>query len=244
VTAIPWRPAALALLALALASMLGCSSSHELSRKERADRSFARRDWAAAIQDYQVYLEESGLGAEAMLAHFMLGRAYLENGDYPTAAVEFEVFQRDYPRSDSLAAAAFYEALCWVKQSPAYDRDATPTLKAIQVLDDFLLDFPGSPQVPWAQKAHAEMQGKLAEKSLSIARLYRRMERPLAAVLYYEKLLREQPESAQAETGLLELIALQLGEGNRAEAERLAARATALRPDSELARRAQALLAN
>jgi len=244
VTVIPRRPVAFALLALALAAFLGCSSGRELSRKERADRSFARRDWATAIQDYQVYLEESGLGAEAMMAQFMLGRAYLENGDYPTAAVEFEVFQRDYPRSDSLAAAAFYEAICWVKQSPAYDRDATPTLKAIQVLDDFLLDFPDSPQVPWAQRARADMQAKLAEKSLNIARLYRRMERPQAAVLYYEKLLREQPESAQAETGLLELIALQLGEGNRAEAERLAARVAALRPDSELARRARALLAN
>ncbi len=237
-------PAALYLLILTLAAGLGCSSSGELSRKERADRSFARHDWAAAIQDYQVYLEESGLGAEAMLAHFMLGRAYLENGDYPTAAVEFEIFQRDYPRSDSLAAAAFYEALCWVKQSPPYDRDTTPTLKAIQVLDDFLLDFPASSQRPWAERARATMQGKLAEKSLSIARLYQRMERPQAAILYYEKLLREQPESPQAETGLLELIALQLGEGNRAEAERLAARVEALRPDSELARRARALLAH
>ncbi len=234
----------MALAALALVSVLGCSSSRGLSRKERADRSFARRDWSAAIQDYQLYLEDSGLGAEAMLAHFMLGRAYLENGDYPTAAVEFEIFQRDYPRSDSLAAAAFYEALCWVKQSPPYDRDATPTLKAIQVLDDFLLDFPTSPQAPWAASARAAMQEKLAEKSLSIARLYQRMKRPQAAVLYYEKLLREQPESAQAESGLLELIALQLKTGDRAEAERLATRAAALRPDSELARRARALLAN
>lgn len=234
-----WRRLALILLALGL---LGCGASRELSRKERADRSFARRDWPAAIEDYQLYLEESGLGAEAMAAHFMLGRAYFENGDYPTAAVEFEVFQRDYPRSDSLAAAAFYEALCWVKQSPAADRDATPTLKALQVLDDFLLDFPDSPQVAWAHRARAEMEGKLAEKSLGIARLYRRLDRPEAAILYYEKLLREQPASGQAEAALLELIALQLATGRRGEAERLVERAEALAPGSELARRARGLL--
>lgn len=221
---------------------LACSAGRELSRKERADRSFARRDWPAAIQDYQLYLEESGLGAEAMDAHFQLGRAYFENGDYPTAAVEFEVFQRDYPRSDSLAAAAFYEALAWVRQSPPYDRDATPTLKAIQMLADFLLDYPQSEQAAWAQRSLDALRAKLAKKSLAIAQLYERMERPQAAVLYYEKLLREQPESQQAETALLALIRLRLAQGERAEAERLVARVQAERPDSELARRAQALL--
>lgn len=221
---------------------LACSSGRGLSRKDRADRSFDRRDWPAAIQDYQLYLEESGLGAEAMSAHFQLGRAYFENGDYPTAAVEFEIFQRDYPRSDSLVAAAFYEALCWVRQSPPFDRDATPTLKAIQMLEDFLLDYPQSVQAPWAQRSLDGLRAKLAKKSLAIAELYERMARPQAAIIYYEKLLREQPESPQAEPALLALIRLRLAQGERTEAERLVARIQAERPNSELARRAQALL--
>ncbi|MCB1162238.1 MAG: outer membrane protein assembly factor BamD [Candidatus Krumholzibacteriia bacterium] len=238
------RRQGLVLLALLLvgAALAGCSSSRGLSRKGRADNAFARGDYASAIQDYQVFLEEAGLGVEAMDAHFMLARSYFENGDYPTAAVEFEIFQRDYPRSDSLLAAAWYQTLCWVEQSPAYDRDATPTLKAIQMLQDFLLDHPDAPQAPDAKVKLAALQDKLAHKALSVAELYRRMERPQAAAIYYEKLLREYPDSPRADAAVLGLIAVRVEMGERGEARRLAERVAADRPDSELARRARALL--
>lgn len=222
--------------------VLGCSSSSELSRRERADRSFARHDFAAAIQDYQIYLEETGLGEDAMLAHFMLARSYFENGDYPTAAVEFEIFQRDYPRSDSLAAAAHWEAQCWVKQSPDYNRDAGPTVKAIRKLDDFLLDYPSAPEAAQARATILELRGKLARKTLEIARLYRRMERPQSAALYYQKLLGEQPESSHAESGALELVEVWSEMGETTMARQLVERIEASRPDSELARQARALL--
>ncbi len=232
------------LLGILLVALLGCSGSKELSRKDRADRAFARNDWAAAIQDYQIYLEEMGLGDEAMLAHYMLARSYFENGDYPTAAIEFEIFQRDYPRSDSLSAAAHFEALCWLEQSPAFDRDAAPTLKAIRKLEDFLVDYPGSPQTESAQASILELRDRLARKSLSTARLYRRMERKRAAVIYYEKLLRTQAESNYAEQGALELIELWLEMDERGKAMRLVEGISAVGPDSEFAARARSLLEN
>lgn len=229
-------------LLLVAAVLAGCSSSRGLGRKDRADRAFSRGDYPGAIQDYQVFLEEAGLGVEAMDAHLMLGRSYFENGDYPTAAVEFEIFQRDYPRSDSLVAASWYETLCWVKQAPAYDRDATPTLKAIQMLQDFMLDHPGAPQVAEAKRQLAALQDRLAHKALAIARLYRRMERPEAAAIYFEKLLREYPDSPRVDEAALGLIEVRLELGERGEARRLAERIAADRPDSELARRARALI--
>lgn len=227
---------------LLLALVLGCSSGRELSRKQRADRAFQGRDYPAAIQDYQIYLEETGLGNEAMLAHYMLARSYFENGDFPTAAVEFEIFQRDYPRSDSLSAAAYYEALCWERQSPSYDRDSAPTLKAIRKLEDFLLDYPNSPQAEQARRSIADLRDKLAHKALDTARVYRRMKRYQASALYYEKLLREHPQSSYAEPGALELIEVWLERGERGKAMRLADQIAASRPDSELARRARELL--
>jgi outer membrane assembly lipoprotein YfiO len=235
---IPW------LLGILLITLLGCSGSKELTRKDRADRAFARSDWAAAIQDYQIYLEEMGLGDEAMMAHYMLARSYFENSDYPTAAVEFEIFQRDYPRSDSLSAAAYYEALCWLEQSPAFDRDAGPTLKAIRKLEDFLIDFPGSPETERARASILELRDRLAKKSLATARLYRRMERRQAAVIYYEKLLRSHPESSHAEPGALELIELWLEMDERGKAMRLVESIASAKPDSDLAVRARSLLEN
>ncbi len=185
-----------------------------------------------------------GLGDEAMGAHYMLARAYFENGDFPTAAVEFEIFQRDYPRSDSLSAAAFYEALCWLEQSPDYDRDASPTIKAIRKLEDFLIDFPGSPETERARASILDLRSRLARKSLETARLYRRMERRQAAVIYYEKLLHSQPESSHAEEGALELIELWLEMGERGKATRLVEQIAAGNPEGELSARARSLLEN
>ena len=238
------RPWILWLVGAMLLLALGCSGSGKLTRKQKADRAFSRKDWPAAIQDYQIYLEEMGLGDEAMAAHFMLARSYFENEDYPTAAVEFEIFQRDYPRSDSLVAAAHYEALCWVKQSPAYDRDTTPILKAIRKLEDFMIDHPADLRVASARETVIELRGRLARKSLETARLYRRMDRRTAASIYYEKLLREQPESVHAETGALELIEVWLEMGETARASELVQQIEATRPGTELAGRARALLEN
>lgn len=236
--ATPW------LLGILMFSLLACSGGKELTRKDRADRAFARSDWPAAIQDYQIYLEEMGLGDEAMLAHYMLARSYFENGDYPTAAVEFEIFQRDYPRSDSLSAAAYQEALCWLEQSPDYDRDSAPTLKAIRKLEDFLIDFPGSAQTEQAQASILDLRDRLAQKTLSTARLYRRMDRLKAAVIYYEKLLNTHPQSTHAMEGALELIEVWLEMDERGKAMRLVEQISAMDPDSELSARARSLLEN
>ncbi len=235
---IPW------LAAVALLLAIGCSGSNKLTRKQKADRAFARKDWPAAIQDYQIYLEEMGLGDEAMAAHFMLARSYFENEDYPTAAVEFEIFQRDYPRSDSLVAAAHYEALCWVNQSPSYDRDTTPILKAIRKLEDFMIDHASDARVESARQTVLELRDRLARKSLETARLYLRMDRRTAASIYYEKLLREQPESIHAEEGALELIDVWLEMGEPEKARQLVEQIEATRPGTELAGRARALLEN
>jgi len=233
-----WAKALLITSLLALA----CASSEDLTRRERGDRAFEKGDYPQAIQEYQVYLEEGMASADAMEAQFMLARSYFENEDYPTAAVEFEIFQRDYPRSDSLEAAAFYEARCWVEQSPPYDRDATLTEKAIRMLENFLLDYPAS---EYAEPARAEigvLRDKLARKWLETARLYRGLRRQEAEIIYYEKLLREHPDSAYWDEGILELLELRMDRGEETEARRLLDSIIAERADAELESRARALI--
>ena len=235
-----WRPALCFALALGLGA---CSSSQKLSHRDKGDRAYAKRDWPQAIQEYQLYVEEGSAQGDAMLAQYMLARAYFENQDYPTAAVEFEIFQRDYPRSDSLEAAAYYEALSWVKQSPRYDRDSSITEKALRMLDGFIQDHPQSAYLPWAVEQRRILDDKLARKDLEIARFYQRIRRPEAAVLYYEKLLREQPDSASWAEGFLGLLDLRLDAGQREEAARLVEELASRQPDSELTRRAREKLA-
>ena len=223
----------LMLIPLAVMLALGaCTGGGEaLSGKVKGDRAFNKGDWMGAAEHYREYLETEMGAADVWLAQYMMARCFYESEDYPTAALEFEIFQRNYPRSDSLEAAAYYEALCWVEQSPRFDRDSTPTHQAISKLEEYLLDFPGGQYQDRARLSLAELKDKLARKSLSIARFYHRLGRRDAAALYFEKLLREQPESSLVGEALEDFERLRREQGRDAEAEDLAAmRATWMPP--------------
>ncbi len=193
-----------------------------VSGKVKGDRAFEKGDWTGAIEHYRLYLETEMGGANVWEAQFQMARAYYESESYPSAALEFEIFRRNYPRSDSLEAAAFYEALCWFQQSPRFDRDSTPTLQAIRKLDDYLLDFPGGSHEADAILKLGELRDKLARKSLSIARFYYRVGRLEAAALYYEKVLREQAQSSLVGEVLEDLEKLRREQGRNTEADELA----------------------
>ena len=211
------------LLPIVAALLTACAASGPpLSLKDKGDRAFERGDWNSAIENYRLYLEGELGAADVWEAQFKMAKAYYESEDFPAAAVEFQIFQRNYPRSDSLEAAVYYEALCWYRQSPRYDRDSAPTVQAIQKLEDYLLDFPDGKYVAEARSKIAELKDKLARKSLSIARFYRRIGRLEAATLYYEKLLREQPESRFVDAALEEYEEVLRRQGRDADADQLA----------------------
>jgi outer membrane protein assembly factor BamD len=222
--------------------LAGCGGGSKLGLLEQGDRDYEQGDWPAAIEHYKAYLDGGTAGSESMAAQLRLARAYYANKDYPTAAVEFEIFQRDFPRSDSLAVAAYYEAMCWAAQSPRYDRDATITEKAIRKLEDFLIDHAGSVQEAGARRTLGELREKLARKDMEIAQLYMRLNRYEAARYYYEKVLSEHPESGYRPAALLGRLTALLKLGERDEAETTYAVLAAEKPGGAEATQARALL--
>lgn len=208
------------LLLAALAVMAACAGQGPgLSGKIRGDRAFEKADYIEAVEEYRNYLE-SGMGAEDVAdAQFMLARSYYEIKDYPSAALEFELFTRHYPRADSLEAAAYYGALCWYQQSPRYDRDSSPTVRAIRKLEDYLLDYPEGVHRESGRQYLRELYDKMARKTISIARFYRRLGRMEAAEIYYMKLLEEQPESDFVGEALEEMAEVQRERGLEEKSE-------------------------
>ena len=202
------------LVLAALAVLVACAGQGPaLSGKVKGDRAFEKGDYTEAVEEYRNYLE-SGMGAENVTdAQFMLARSYFELEDYPSAALEFELFSRHYPRADSLEAADYYTALCWYQQSPRYDRDSSPTVQAIRKLEDYLLDYPQGVYRESGREHLQELYDKMARKTISIARFYRRLGRPEAAEIYYMKLLEEQPESGFVGEALEELADVQRQRG-------------------------------
>src|SRR5690606_3518690 len=77
------------------------------------------------------------------------------------------------------------------KQVQIPQRDQTKTLEAMRELETFLAEFPDSPKTDSAHGELDRLGQLLAERDMLIARLYRRMNEPLAAAIYYKHLLAE-----------------------------------------------------
>lgn len=125
--------------------------------------------------------------------------------DFGAAENGFRSVRHEFPNSAPYAGQAqYYLALSIYRQTPPADRDQEMTLVAIQEFKDFLSQFPQSEYAPEARKCLAQCHDKLAQKDYLIGRLYRRLDRCDAAIIYFQELYRTYPASRWSWQGLYE----------------------------------------
>jgi len=186
-----------AVLALLGACLAGCAavsrpSVHsEPERLELARREVKSRDWLSAIELLKTYIERNAGSAAVDEAIYLLGECYLKTKDFPNAALEFERLQRDYPESDSSAAASFSlgEALFGQSRPPDFDQDFTT--KALEQWEHYRRDYPDHWRMPEAEQRIAKCRVQLASKLLSTADLYLKLRQVEPARVYYRRVEEE-----------------------------------------------------
>jgi len=186
--------AAVALFGVFLAGCAAVSrpSVHsEPERLELARKEAKNRDWLSAIELLKTYIERNAGSAAVDEAIYLLGTCYLKTKDFPNAAVEFERLQRDYPESDSSAAASFRlgEALFGQSRPPDFDQDYTT--RALEQWEHYRRDYPDHWLVPEAEQRIAKCRAQLASKLLSTADLYLKLRQVEPARVYYKRIEQE-----------------------------------------------------
>jgi outer membrane protein assembly factor BamD len=102
--------------------------------------------------------------------------------------------------NDPLAVDAQYQiGYIWFAATRAgtYDPDAAE--KARIAFEDFLFRFPKSEKAPQARENLAKLQHRLTKGSFDIAKYYDKTKHYRAAVLYYNEVIRQQPNSTESE---------------------------------------------
>ena len=187
-----------ALLLCAVASLValvlaGCAAvsmpavHSEPERLEVARRMVHNRDWTSAIELLKTYIDRNAGSARVDEAIYLLGECYLKTKDYPNAAVEFERIGRDFPESDSSAAASFGlgEALYGQSRPPDFDQDFTT--KALDQWGRYRREYPGHWRVPEADQRVAKCRVQLASKLLNTAELYLKLRQTEPARVYFQR---------------------------------------------------------
>jgi outer membrane protein assembly factor BamD len=179
-------------LHLAGCAALSVPAVHSEGERLEVARKMAKdREWTSAIELLKTYVERNAGSNDVDEALYLLGDCYLKSKDYPNAAVEFERLQRDYPESDSSAAASFRLAESLFGQSRPPDFDQDYTTRALEQWEHYRRDYPYHWLVPEAERRIAKCRAQLASKMLSTADLYLKLRQVEPARVYYQQIEQE-----------------------------------------------------
>jgi outer membrane protein assembly factor BamD len=201
------------LFTLAAFALMSCRSQ-ELIRPgdtlevafDKAKAQYDEENWSTAARAFETVVS-IGRGTDlGQQAQFLLAESYFNNRRYLLAASEYDRFTTFYPRSEQRELVDFKAALSYYYLSPRYRLDQSYTRQALERLRLFNSRYPNSERMVESSEYITELRNKLAKKQYEAAQFYKRTSRFNAAIVYYNLVLDNYPESRWAEESLVDQI--------------------------------------
>lgn len=206
------------------AFLVGCGASvlpaihSEGERLAVARRLHDRGEYGAAAELLKAYVATNVGAADVDQAIYLLGDCHLKTKDWAAATSEFERLLRDYPESDSSAAARFGLAASYFAQSRSADFDQEYTIKALDEWQRYRHDFPGHWQNQAADERILACRTRLADKLVRNGVLYLKLKLPEPARVYFKKVTTEYRDTVWVPEAEMGLAICDARQGRNAEA--------------------------
>lgn len=153
-----------------------------------------------AVKMYETILQNAPFSKYAPMAQFNLGLAYEKQGKVNEAVNAYQGVLDKYANSD-VADDALYQ-IGYVYLRLGYgsgSQDLSALTLARNTFEDFLLQFPKSEKVPQAEENLKMLKGRESGDILNIARFYDKYKDYRAAVIYYNDVIRREPNGEEAQ---------------------------------------------
>lgn len=196
---------------LALSSLFllvgACKSEYERVRTggdpelilTKAFEYYEKEDYQKAQSLFELVLSNIKGTKKAEKANFCYSYTHYHLKEYLLAAFYFRSFANTFTNSEFREEAAFMSAYSNYKMSPTFRLDQSNTQKAIEEFQLFVNLFPKSPRVPECNNLIDEMRRKLEDKAFGEGELYFDLKQYQSAVISFDNLLRDYPESPDGE---------------------------------------------
>ncbi|MBX2893322.1 MAG: outer membrane protein assembly factor BamD [Saprospiraceae bacterium] len=196
---------------LALSSLLflvgACKSEYERIRTSgnaelvlnKAFEYYEKEEYQRAQSLFELVMSNIKGTGKAEKANFCYAYTHYHLKDFMLAAFYFRSFANTFTGSEFREEAAFMSAYSNYKQSPTYRLDQGNSEKAIEEFQLFVNLFPKSPRVAECNKLIDELRRKLENKAFSEGELYYNLRQYQSAVISFDNLLRDYPESPDVE---------------------------------------------
>ncbi len=194
----PYPKSALILCLFALAGLLnGCSSDRGkvnhtefcLNKYQAAKELFEKHKYGKAQDRLEEILSLcAGTGVIAQ-SQFLLAESYFNLEEWIEARGEYGSFVQNFPGDPYIETAEFRKAISSFNIEFKVARDESNTTIAMRDFERYLSNYPNSPLRDSVNYYYGLLTERLAEKEFQTARLYYRMDKYQAAVIYLKEFL-------------------------------------------------------
>lgn len=186
---------------------IACKSSFEKIRTsgnpdlilQKAFEYYEKEEYTRALTLFDLVMNQIKGKDAAEKAYFQYAYCHYHTKQYVLAAYYFKNFANTFTNSPFREEAAFLSAYANYQQSPTFRLDQGPTVTAIEEFQTFVNLFPTSPRVEECNRLIDECRRKLEQKAFAEGELYYNTKQYQAAVLSFDNLLKDYPESPDAE---------------------------------------------
>jgi outer membrane protein assembly factor BamD len=151
------------------------------------------------VEMYQRIIKNAPYGAYAPQCQFNIGLARETQRRYTDAIDAYQLVLDNYPTSPVAPNAQYQIGYAWMRSSISGDYDLGAARKAIDAFQDYLVRYPNSDKVVQAQENIQKLGQKQTQGAFDVAKFYETQHEPRAAFIYYNEVVREDPNSAQAQ---------------------------------------------
>jgi outer membrane protein assembly factor BamD len=151
------------------------------------------------VDMYNQIIKNAPYGTYAAQAEFKIGLAREQQRKFTDAVDAYQKVLDDYPTSAVASNAQYQIGYAWMRAASSANYDQSAARKAIEAFQDYMVRYPNSDKTAQAQDNIQKLGHEQTQGALNIAQFYEKQHDTRAAFIYYNEVVREDPNSPQAQ---------------------------------------------
>jgi outer membrane protein assembly factor BamD len=160
---------------------------------------YEKKNYPRALTLFELVINTLRGDARAEKAFYEYAQCHYKTNQFLLAAFYFKNFSNTFTNSPLREDAAYMSAYSNYQLSPSYRLDQKATESAIEEFQVFVNLFPASEKVAECNKLIDQLRRKLEQKAFGEGQLYYDLRQYQSAVISFDNLLRDYPESPDVE---------------------------------------------
>ena len=193
-------------------ALLGACSSHSSekithtqfckNKLEKAEELFKKEKYGRVIDKLEEIMSYCAGTGYLEQTSFLLAESHFNLENWIEARGEYGSFVMNFPGSPYAETAEFRKAIASFNMEFRVSRDDANTTVAMKDFERYLSNHPDTPLRDSINYYYGLLVERLAEKEFQTARLYLRMDKPQAAVIYFKEFLETYQQSKRRKEAL------------------------------------------